>query len=163
MKPRDVNSELTASLLRSLLRYDPSSGLFSWRKDESAAGWIENTGYIRIKINGRTYQAHRLAWLYVKGEWPVARIDHADCNKGNNRFANLREASDSDNSKNQRLRSDNFLGVKGVRLHESGKYQARIYVDGKFKSLGLFSTAEEARLVRDRTISEIHGPFARSE
>lgn len=170
MRPRDIHSGLTAEKLRSVLRYDKDSGQFYWLVSNNQAGvggeagWRNpKTGYLLIKVLGHKFMAHRLAWLYVTGEWPVDRIDHQDTNRGNNKWDNLRGADNSKNRANTHVRPDNILGVKGVRLHETGRYHARICERGKFRSLGLHDTAEKAKSAYERAAREIFGEFARSE
>jgi hypothetical protein len=95
MTAREALSPLTAAKLRELLSYDRETGTLRWRKRSNAlsrmrigalAGSIKGGGYREIEIDGITYQAHRLAWLHVTGEWPVAEIDHRDLNSGMVRF-----------------------------------------------------------------------------
>lgn len=45
------------------------------------AGCVDKDGYIQIRLKGKMYPAHRLAWLYVYGEWPQDEIDHINCVK----------------------------------------------------------------------------------
>ena len=99
---------LTAEWLRAVLDYDPKTGLFHWRIDRGGrkarigalAGSFDATGYIQIMIDGKNYKAHRLAWLYVTGNWPIGDIDHLNGERANNRWSNLREATKSINQQN---------------------------------------------------------------
>jgi hypothetical protein len=101
-------STITAERLRQLLHYDPERGVFTWlsrpaerswntRFAGTRAGTINGLGYVVIGILGRRYKAHRLAWLYVHGEWPGRELDHINCDKSDNRIANLRPATRSQN------------------------------------------------------------------
>lgn len=161
MRPRDIESGLTAERLRSLVSYDKETGLFTWLKSGAVAGWLENTGYIRIKIYGRSFVAHRLAWLWMMGEWPEERIDHRDLDYSNNRWDNLRPATNSLNSANRSVMSNNELGIKGVRHHECGKFVARICVNGKPRYLGLFDNPDDARAKYSSEAIAAFGEFAR--
>ena len=108
------------------------------------AGCLRNDGYTTIKIDGRIHRAHRLAWLHVHGEWPNDQLDHINGSRSDNRLANLRAASHSENQHNQRKpRSDNKSGFLGVFPYR-GKFRAMIRIDGKQRSLGDFSTPEAA-------------------
>lgn len=108
MRSTDKHTGLTAESLRELLHYDPQTGIFTWRvtrgnlKACSRAGSMKEDGYIRVCIGERRYHAHRLAWLYVTGDWPVEEIDHINRNKADNRFTNLRPATRSTNEQNRR-------------------------------------------------------------
>ncbi len=173
MRPKDKNSDLTIERLKEVLLYEPLTGLFYWRvlphksasniKVGDVAGSIENTGYIRVWIDGRRYQGHRLAWFYTYGVWPIDRLDHRDRVKSHNWIKNLREADDTQNSINRKVHANNLLGVRGIQMHKaSGKYRPRIFIDGKHVSLGLFETLEEAIVAREKKAKEVFGEFAES-
>jgi len=129
-------ANLSAERRRELLHYDMETGVITWRVRSNSrvtagdvAGYIRSNGYIAIQIDGRLYFAHRLAWFFVMGEWPKNQIDHIDGKKTNNRFANLREATNAENGQNQRkAQSDNkSSGLLGVSWHNpSGNWRARI-------------------------------------
>lgn len=140
---------LTQKLLKEILYYHPGNGVFVWIKPctgvtvGNRAGAVhETTGgkrYIRIKINGQSYRAHRLAFLYMIGEWPENDVDHEDGNGLHNWWDNLREADDAENCKNQRLPSNNTSGVIGVGFHiASGKWRSKVVVDKVTIALGYF-------------------------
>lgn len=169
MEPRDIESDLTADRLRKVLRYEPETGKFYWLKDSNQnkksgdeAGSRENNGYIRITVFGRRYQAHRLAWLWMMREWPSDRIDHENRTRSDNRWVNLRAASDLQNSGNRPLKDNHSTGFKGVELHVSGKYRARIQIDGKLHGLGLFETAQDAHAAYVEAACKHFGEFARA-
>jgi hypothetical protein len=65
-------------------------------------------------LTGVLYREHRLAWLYMTGEWPTHEIDHINGDRVDNRFCNLREATASENRWNSRKRVNNTSGYKGV-------------------------------------------------
>jgi hypothetical protein len=149
-----AKSDLTAARLRELLHYDAITGEFTWRvyrcgraiQGQQAARQLRPHGYLTIFVDGKVFRAHRLAWLYVTGSWPSGVVDHMDGKTDNNAFSNLRDVSHSVNLQNRRqARVDSLLGLMGVTHHpKNNKYQARITLDKKTKSLGYFCTAEEA-------------------
>ncbi|MFP3652303.1 MULTISPECIES: HNH endonuclease signature motif containing protein [Burkholderia] len=154
-----MKSELTAERARELLNYDPATGEFRWKvtrnnrtRAGSVAGAKEVQGYHVIKIDGRTYKAHRLAWLIVTGAWPTSQIDHIDHDRSNNRFSNFREATNQENHRNKRMRRINTSGVTGVN-RVGNKWHARIAgPDGTRINLGRFWTIEQAARVREEAL-----------
>ena len=118
--------------LKELLEYDPETGVFIWKtrrgglKAGSVAGTKHANGYVRIKCDGKSYMAHRLAWLYVHGQFPEKQIDHINGLREDNRLSNLRCVSRSENQRNRRLCKRSTSGIIGVRWHkQAGKWQAR--------------------------------------
>lgn len=146
-----MSTALTADELRSRLLYEQDTGLFKWIARATSrvpcgamAGTINNEGYRAISINNRSYLAHRLAWLYVYGEWPMDQIDHINGVKTDNRISNLRNATRSTNCQNLRAaKSNNKVGLLGV-TRDRGRFRAAIKDNGKQRFLGYFATAEAA-------------------
>jgi len=157
------NSVLTAERLRKKLDYDPATGLFSrvinTRTDgrkRIPVGTVHVTGYVVIRVDYKLYKAHRLAWLYVHGEFPVGEIDHINCIPTDNRIANLRDVSRRMNQENHRTaRSDNRCGVIGVNKR-GGSYRARVRLNGKFMVIGSFQTPELALEAYTAVKREVH-------
>lgn len=157
---------LTADRLRELLNYDPETGIFTRRAHRKGyhvgtkSGCLNEAGRVLIRVDGILYKAHRLAWLYVNGEWPKNQIDHINNTPSDNRICNPREATDKQNKENiHSPRSDNKCRMRGVCLHKkSGKFVAQIHKDGKNNYLGLFDTADEARIAY-LSAKAIHQPF----
>lgn len=140
------------------LHYDQSTGEFT-RRNGLPAGTV-NRGYLRIRVSGVRYPAHRLAWLIVFGEWPPDLIDHIDSNRLNNAIANLRLATYSQNATN-RARSKTAR-PRGVQYRvDTGRYQATIVLNGKRRSLGYYDCADEAATAYQRAALVLHGEFAR--
>lgn len=135
---------ITAEQLRELLIYDPETGIFT-RNDGEPAGTTHATGYIDIRVDGLKYRAHRLAWLYMTGSFPVGVVDHRDGARANNRWNNLRDVTQFVNMQNQRLpRADSRSGLLGVTAHQ-GRWRASIKVDGRRIYLGTYQEPEEAQ------------------
>ena len=107
---------LNQAKLKELLDYNPDTGGFTWRVDRSRtakanapAGTKSDLGYIRIIVCGKQYAAHRLVWMHVHGQWPASEIDHINRNKADNRIANLRQVTRSENCQNKD--PDKLLGI----------------------------------------------------
>lgn len=142
--------DLTVERLLEVLDYDPETGIFTWLRslggvrEGSQAGMIER-GYRRIRIDGRFYFAHRLAWLYMVGRWPENMIDHQSGARDDNRWVNLQECDWSQNAQNTQAASRSRSGLKGVFWHgQRQKWQAEIMVHGKKHRLGLYVSKEDA-------------------
>jgi len=117
-------------------------------------------GYISIGVDGTRYLAHRLAWLWMTGRWPQKYVDHKNFTVSDNRWINLREANDMQNSRHRRVRFDNRSGVKGVGFHkETGKWRASIVVNKKKISLGLFHDKFVAGEVYQKAAAKYFGEF----
>jgi len=158
-------ANLTAEILRLHLDYDPASGNFLRKRRSGTAhtgdiaGWSEPHGYIKISVAGKKYYAHRCAFLFMNGAWPVGVVDHIDGARANNAWGNLREVSQSVNLQNLKCaRKDNKTGLLGVCFHKGArKFTASIFVEGRSQHLGLFDSAEaasEAYLVKKRLLHE---------
>jgi len=167
------SNPFNAEYVRLILDYNPETGIFKWKNLSTAtpqrnAQWAgkiagyPHKGYQRININGAHHRAHRLAWLYMTGEWPKEEIDHRNNEKNDNRFLNLREVVRNENAKNRLKSCNNTSGVKGVSYRkESGLWRVRIMVDKKPIHLGDFKNIKEAGEVYKEAALKLHGEFAR--
>ncbi len=167
---------LTQDRLKELFYYDQLTGNFirkvatgSKVKVGDIAGSRNTIGYIQICIDYKVYLAHRLAVLYMEGYWPN-EVDHRDTVRDNNKWANLREATSSQNSYNMATPKTNTSGVKGVSYSKRDKcYSAEIKVETKrvrrrFYPSHYVTTVdclEAARLWIEETRNTLHGDFAR--
>jgi HNH endonuclease len=122
--PKGLLSTLTAERLKALLHYDPETGEFRWRVQAGArrkigeiGGAVDRWGYRVIGICGRLYRGHLLAWLFEKGEWPVGELNHINTIKADNRIANLRLATRTQNNGNRYKYRSNQSGFKSVYWH----------------------------------------------
>jgi len=159
------SNDLSADQLRTLLAYDPESGVFTRRVRTSnrikvgdkVGCYREVDGYLCARVGNRLHLMHRLAWLYVYGEWPSRNIDHINGIGTDNRIANLREANHEENAQNIAAHKDNRTGLLGVTWSEAaGGFLARIHSAGITHRLGIFSTAEEAHQAYCAAKKKIH-------
>jgi hypothetical protein len=157
--------ELTRERLREILDYDPLSGIFTNRKTRGpakagdVAGTVNGKGYVVIAVDGKTYQAHRLAFLHQTGKFPPADVDHINGLKTDNRWSNLRHATRSENNGNHK--GWGVSGIRGVSLDKkAGKWKAQIRVAGLKYHLGLFNSVEEAQAVYNFAAGLVFGQFA---
>ena len=157
--------------LNSQLKYDPKTGLFTWKINKKGpvkagmkAGTRHSQGYITIRINGIDYLAHRLAWVFFYGFLKEnEQIDHINLDRSDNRIENLRKATHAENCRNTKSRSHNISGLKGAHFDKrNGKYRARITIDKNQKWLGYFKTPEEAHEAYKEKAEELYKEFFRS-
>lgn len=159
---------LTQERLRQLLDYDPETGLFRWKNPTSVrvkvgdvADTLNSEGYLRVGIDGKRYRAHRLAHLYMTGEFPENDVDHINGIRTDNRWSNLRPATRSQNLMNHPRKSNNTSGVKGVYWYErDGKWEVSITVSYKRYYLGRFDTLAEAAACRQGAAALVFGEYA---
>jgi hypothetical protein len=157
--------------LKTLLHYDETTGGFVWLVSPannvpagSVAGSIHRIqGYRVIRVDGKAERAHRLAWLYVTGENPPEQIDHINGVRSDNRFCNLRPATNGQNQQNSKTQSNNRLRIKGVcRCKKTGRYKAQIGHNGENIFLGRFDTPELAHAAYVAAATKLFGKFARA-
>jgi len=166
-------SDLTAQQVRQMLIYNPGNGLLFWRRRADypkswnarfagkQAGNVTDHGYMRVRLNKRSYRAHRLAWLYVYGEWPDGEIDHINGDTLDNRIENLRVASHAENGRNRGANKNNTSGFKGVYWNRlAGKWVAQTKVNRQQIYLGTYETPEDAHAAYCRAVDVLHGDFA---
>jgi len=167
-------------MLKAILAYDPETGFLIWkrrtlrpgmeRNDKGwntrfvgkAAGRPHRNGHLLVNISYKNYSAHRLAWWMHYGEQPSGHIDHINGNPSDNRIANLRIATPSQNMRNARMRTDNKSGHKGVCWSERDKrWRAYMHVNGRMIDLGNFKTLEAAVEKRVQAAKKTFGEFYR--
>lgn len=170
--------ERTLKFIKEALDYDPRTGIFTWKtrpvdhfsSEQSAlaknkryagtiAGRITAKGYIDIQLNGKMYKAHRLAWLYTNSVWPE-EIDHINGIRSDNRLANLRSCSRSENMQNM-SKKPSLSGIKGVNWDKRRNcYVARVAVKGVRHERFPFATLEAAKEAVINLRAQLHGDFA---
>jgi hypothetical protein len=159
---------INADTARQLLIYEPETGVFTWRESRGrvaagdVAGGLARNGYWEIYVGGRRYRAHRLAWLITHGEWPEPTVDHINGVKTDNRIANLRQATVTQNHANQSLRRNSQSGIRGVHYSaRDGRWVAKITANGRTSFLGQFKTKDEAAAAYATASRIAFGDFAR--
>lgn len=147
---------------RNSFASDRDHKIWNTRYAGTVAGSADEKGYILVKA-GRHLLAHRIIWEMHYGPIPEGvQIDHINGEKGDNRIENLRLATRSQNGCNTKTRRDNTSGVKGVHWHKkTEKWQARIMIEGQRRSIGLFSTLEDAALAVQSARENLHGEFCK--
>jgi hypothetical protein len=156
---------LTQERLIEFLHYSPETGMFFRKitkqghaKPGDRAGCVNTHGYLEIGVDGKRYQAHRLAWFYIYNSWPK-ELDHINRNRADCRIANLRITTRSQNSANRKTNQNKQSNrLKGVYPNGSG-WQARVKYNGKNIYFGTFATPELAHAVYCYAAKRLHGEF----
>ena len=155
-------SMFTQQRLQELLHYDPTTGVFTRLVQTSGnakigdvAGSRHVAGYRQCHTDGKVYLSHRLAWLYMTGSWPIDQIDHRNGVRNDNRWSNLREATQAENQQNHKMRRDNTSGFIGVARFRN-KWRAQIQINGRLKHIGCFTTPDDAHAAYLAAKAELH-------
>jgi len=175
-----MKKHISSEYLRQILNYDHGNGEIRWRvrprehftTNRACSTWNARfagkiagalfIGYRRITIDYKPYLAHRLAWLYMTGDWPSGDLDHVNLDKSSNSFTNLRLATRSQNMANTKVQSNNTSGVKGVCLDKHrNKWLVQIKHNGKKIYIGRYDTIEEADAAYAHAAAKYHGEFGR--
>lgn len=128
--------------------------------DKGIAGFISDKSYVKIKIGKKAFTAHRLVFLWHHGYLPEI-IDHIDGNRSNNKIENLREATKAENCANQKIRSTNTSGMKGLVWHKANKkWIAQLCLNYKQYYFGSFVDRELAELVVIEATELFHKDFS---
>lgn len=177
MKPEKYQVVRPGSL-HTMFGYDRDTGELTWKAKVDRRGVLDTRyegrkvrsldtkGYRRacITVDGRkfTFFVHAIVWALEKGEWPSMWIDHIDGDRQNNRIGNLRLATPSQNIRNTTVPYGK-VRFKGVDYEgRTGRYSARIYVGGRRRRLGHYSTAEAAAEAYDAAAIKHFGAFAKT-
>jgi len=147
--------------LHDVLRYDPKTGKFFWLESRGRvaegdeAGTPDKDGYIQIRIDGTIYKAHRLAWYFMTDEWlpPGQGLDHRNVKPADNRWRNLRKATQTQNRSNKMYNTsvNNTSGQRGVTWRKNrGKWQAFIHLGDRFHYLGSYDEYDDAVAARKK-------------
>lgn len=161
--------QVTLERLKELFEYLPAEGCFlrltshsGYSRGRRIFGVTTACGHRRIAIDGIGYFAHNLAWFYMTGTWPDPMVDHKDTDGHNNRWVNLREATQTENNANTRKRDGTSSRFKGVTYIPSRRrWQASLKVRGRSLFLGRHTTEEEAAAAYAVKAKEVFGEFAR--
>jgi hypothetical protein len=174
--------DIPIDYLRECLDYDPLTGILTWkhrprehfaddwqyrrwseRFAERKTGFPTGTGHLKvcITIDGKAnyIKVHRAAWALMTGTWPKDEIDHVNRRGADNRWVNLREATNAENSQNRKIASSNASGFCGVSWYKkASKWGAKIKVGHHDHFLGLFTTPEAAHTAYLEAKTRLH-PF----
>ena len=142
---------ITQADVQKVIAYDPETGAFAWLSNRIKAlegkpvSSINSHGYLRLKLFGKEFLAHRVAFLLVLGRMPTDQVDHINGDRMDNRWVNLREVSNAENCRNRKVRSDNSSGCMGVSWATGrSKWKADICFEGRRRHLGYFDTLDLA-------------------
>lgn len=163
-----MNKPTQAEIIAAI-DYNPQTGLFFWTHHESVYVNVRGKqtatsgvkGHLKIRFQDREYKAHHVAWVIMKGYWPV-EVDHENNNRSDNRWSNLREATRQQNQMNRVLSKNSTSGFKGVVARKYGGFEAKIIVSKKYIYLGKFNDPVEAARAYDTAAVKHFGVFAKT-
>lgn len=163
-----MDEKLLHSLI-SAFHYNPETGEFHYRVNRrpnvnksGTAGRVAGRGYVYLSYKDREYLAHRVAFAIMEGVWPLNQVDHINGVKTDNRFCNLRHATQSQNQCNRKLQQSKS-GARGVYRTPEGKWKAEIKYEKIVYRLGHFGTIEDAKAIRKVAERFLHAEFASRE
>lgn len=159
----------TQAQLREALHYDPKTGKLFWKKrpishfnpgklhtaQHNMRTWNSRYagteafasknghGYHQSSVFDRKYEAQRVIYAWMTGEWPET-VDHEDGDPTNNRWRNLKGKTRAENQKNLGMRKTNRHGFTGITQNKDGRWRALVYAKGTTISLGIFDLKEDA-------------------
>lgn len=144
---------VTVDVIREFFHYCPVTGVITWRKTRNnrsnvgaRVGTLNKDGVWQLSFGYKTYLQHRVAWLYMTGNWPSQVVDHIDGNLANNAWANLRDVSQSVIRQNMRVASSGtVIGNMGV-FNARGNWQYAINTMGVTLLSGRFKSAKDAHI-----------------
>jgi hypothetical protein len=163
----------TVARIRELLDCEPSTGILTWHPRSGNPGFNarcagrragtfdRTTGYRRVMIDGRYYYEHVVVWVHSRGYWPPRQLDHKSGDRCANWIDNLRPATSSQQTQNQKRHADAKNSVKGCRQTPSGRWRASIVHQGKPIWLGSYATLAEAAAARRRAEEDMFDPAFR--
>lgn len=163
-----MGDEITPETIKRLFRYDQYTGALYWEastnrriRKGARAGVANQCGRWYVGVRGQQLVLARVVWCWMTGAWPDMEIDHVDGDCGNDRWANLRQATSSENKHNRRVRSDSHCQLKGVARTRHGNWVARIQARGVHYWLGTFDSSCDAHEAYKIAAKRLHGRFAR--
>jgi hypothetical protein len=137
--------------------YNPENGVIFDLRYGREAGWIKHDGYRQLSYMDVKYYSHRVAFFLMEGRWPY-QIDHVNRNRSDNRWSNLREVNDGQQSVNKSGWGSS--GLKGVWWSKTySKWQSQVRYKGKVYHIGYFDSVTEAKTARDKKAKELHGEY----
>lgn len=122
-----------------------SNGTITRDDRKGGNGCFDKDGYLILKIKGKQFKAHRVAWFLNYGYFPKEEIDHINRDRTDNRIENLRVCSRLENNRNQIKKINKDTGCVGIYLDKCTKGLKAVYT---FKANGKsyrFRTLEEAK------------------
>jgi len=166
------------SKIKSLLSYDPLTGIFLYKKDAinkafskgDIAGfkvYSREKYYLCIRVEGELYRLHHLAFVFMEDRLPKELVDHKDGNTINNIWSNLRCANRNQNAHNYKKPITNTSGVKGLYERTDG-WQIRVMLSNKAKTMFFankkYGSSEKAKEVAIKALQNLrdtlHKEFA---
>lgn len=136
--------------IKNNFKYNAETGIITRTDRKKSNGSIDKYGYLILKIKGRQFKAHRVAWFLYYGKFPEKMIDHINRDKMDNRIKNLRDVDASVNIKNRYIPPNKDTGVVGIYFDSYTKGLKKKYVFRYKGKLHRCLTLEEAIIKKER-------------
>lgn len=143
--------KITHERLLDVLGYDAQTGVFTWKQRMSnrihvgdRAGVVAGGGRRFIMVDGEKFQAHRLAWFYENGRWPIGDLRQINGDYDDSSLGNLKEMSRIEAARSRGTGSTNTSGHKGISPHPKGGWKASVTCNYQQINLGVFPMKEDA-------------------
>lgn len=160
----------TPERVRELLDYDPGTGKLTcrvqkhgrWPVGRIAGHKNKGTGYVDIYVDRVLFKAHRVAFVWMMGEWPPEEVDHINGDRADNRWSNLRLCNRAQNQANRKPNRSTVAGLKGVSFNKrTRKWVSGVQLNGCYEHLGTFDCPAAAHLAYVVAADTAFGEFAR--
>ena len=130
--------------IRKYFSYNADTGDIIRTDRKNSCGSVDKGGYLILKINGKQYKAHRIAWFLYYEEFPTFEIEHVNRNRIDNRIVNLREVTRKENVYNSSCQVNEDTGVIGVYYDKKSIGIKKRYVTRFQKKIYRFYNIEDA-------------------
>ena len=150
------NKDITREVALQYVQPNFETGKLYWKTRRGGTavvggevGHMTRDGYVKVKLEGKSYPVHRIMWLLAYGEHPDRFVDHINGNRVDNRICNLRLVNKSENARNRRATRNSVSGLNGVVwANDRNKWRAFIRWNNRLEHLGSHEDFFEAVCAR---------------
>lgn len=145
-----MTQEELETYLKKYFTYDAKSGKMNRTDRRNSNGSFDKDGYLILKVKGKQYKAHRIAWFLYYGKFPENVIDHINRKKSDNRIVNLRDVDQEINVKNTEGVVNKDTGVVGVHFDKTKGLKKNFAVKYKNNSYRFYTLNEAIEFRKEK-------------